>query len=1218
MCLQDKKGRFWIATEGGGLNQYIEKENRFEGYNKNNGFPSDYIYAIFDDNSGNLWLSSNNGIIRYNPDTQENIVFTTNDGLQGMQFLAGAFHKGKSGKIYFGGNDGINHFYPDSIKLSAYVPKLVFTSLKISGNEIYANKNYNGKIFLNKELSYSDDITLSYRENMFSVEFAALEFSASKNIKYTYQIEGLSNEWVNADAQDRKISFTNLSPGKYTIKVKSTNSDGVWCENTKSLILTITPPFWQTWWFRTIILLLIVGSSIAYYKYKTYEIKRKNQELEHKVAERTNEVMQQKEEIQQQAEELEATNEELTAQSDALRMSNDELNQKNDELNQKNNEIERSFKISQVISEFGQRVTSTFDLESINEIVYGYICSIMPTDAFGIGLYKEDRNEIEYIGFIEEGNIIDNFTKSLSSENSLTAWCFNNQKPVFINDLLHEYLNYIKELPNVSTTKKPLSIIHLPLSTNERKIGIIVVNNYKQNVYSQKDLFHLQSLASYITIALDNAEAYKTVNAQKEKLLELDNFKEAMTGMIVHDLKNPLNAIIGLSSMNPEDEMMQMVNSAGNQMLNLVLNILDVQKFENTEVKLNLNESSLWQIADEACNHVSLLIKQKKQNLINTIPAQLIVKTDSEIVVRVFVNMLTNAIKYTPSGGSIRIHQEAIILNEDDYNLCEIIPDSIKSQNKYNTPICIVTVSDTGQGIPADKLHLVFEKFGQVEAKKSGNVRSTGLGMTFCKIVVEAHGGAIWITSEVGVGTNFYFSLPFARNDFSFQNENLLAPNTTKEAPKNSLYDIYLVKENGSSIILNESEVMQYKDELKILIADDDKYSIDVMKNCLSVWGKTLVMFAVSNGKDAVEAAVIIVPDVILLDWEMPQLDGLETLRQIKSIPEFSKIPVAMVTSRSGTSHIQLAFDAGASDYIKKPIDKTEALFRIQTLANIATLLKASQINKTRSVPVGTKYSALILVIDDVFEIRKMIIQALQNEFISMEAENGKDGYRKILEFLPDVIISDINMPEMDGLELCKLIKSNSVTSHIPIIMLTAQTTVPSNIAGLEAGADSYLTKPVMPELLLASVKNQIENREKLRKSFSRIISSQPSEYKVVSSEEIFIAKCIKTIEDRIEDPKFHLDTFVREMGMSYSQLYRKIKYLTNLSVAGLIKSIRLKRARQILENERIPIKELVFRVGFENSKSFRRIFKNEFGVSPIEYAMMFQNKKNKYKNEIE
>jgi len=1210
----DHKKNLWIGTLGG--LKVFDGKNLFVTYNTEDGLCNNNIRGILEDKKGNLWISTDKGLSCFMPPTDpfkkdnKKILFRNyfeSDGLLNNNYINASVFKTKNGEMFFGGSNGLTIFHPDSLKINIFKPPVLLTGFKIFNKElpVYSGQMADSAIrknecFLLQDITYTNEVRLKYDQNILTLVFAALNYLNSQNNMYAYKLEGFDKDWTFC-GQKREVTYTNLDPGKYIFKVKASNNDGIWNETETMLKIIISPPFWQTWWFRTIIILLIIGSTIAYFKYKTYEIKKKNKELERKVNERTNEVMQQKEELQQQAEELEATNEELVAQSDALKMSNEELNQKNDE-------IEKSFKISQVISEFGQRVTSTFDLESINEIVYGYIFSIMPTDAFGIGLYKDDKNEIEYIGFIEEGQKIENFTKSLDSENSLTAWCFNNQKVLFVNDLETEYSLYISALPKVSTNKQPQSIIHLPLSVNERKLGIIVVNSFKKQAYTNKDLIHLQSLASYITIAIDNADAYKTVNAQKEKLQELDNFKEAMTGMIVHDLKNPLNAIIGLSSMNPEDEMMQMVNSAGNQMLNLVLNILDVQKFENTEVKLNLNDASLFEIADEANRQVSLLIKQKKHVLNINILQHTIISTDSEVTIRVFVNMLTNAIKYTPNGGSISINQEAILFNESDYHNSELIPSSIKKQFKFQTPLCLISVSDTGQGIPSDKLHLVFEKFGQVEAKKSGGVRSTGLGMTFCKMVVEAHGGAIWITSEVGKGTNFYFTLPFARNDQSIQNEKLETTFAKVEEITNKLYDIYLVHENGSSEIIAESDLASLNEELKILVADDDKYSIDVLKNCLSAWGKTFLMFAVGNGKDAVNAAKIIIPDIILLDWEMPQLDGLDALKQIKSIPELLKIPVAMVTSRSGNSHIQLAFDAGASDYIKKPIDKTEALFRVQTLANLSELIRMSTFN---SNPDLTEADAigLVLVVDDVFEIRQMVKQVLQKKYLIIEAENGAESISKAKELLPDIIISDINMPGSDGLELCKTIKSNIATSHIPIILLTAQSGLPSNIAGLEAGADSYLTKPFSAELLNAAVKNQIENRETLRKAFSRIITSEPNELEFTSENEKFISQCIKKVEENIANTEFHLESFVKEMSMSYGQLYGKIKFLTNLTVAGFIRSIRLKRAKQILDKEKLSIKELMMRVGFENTISFIRIFKREFGVTPGEYAKRMHEK---------
>ena len=213
------------------------------------------------------------------------------------------------------------------------------------------------------------------------------------------------------------------------------------------------------------------------------------------------------------------------------------------------------------------------------------------------------------------------------------------------------------------------------------------------------------------------------------KLNELDKFKEDMTGMIVHDLKNPLNSIIGLSENN-------IVKQSSKEMLNMVTNILDVHKYEDAEIKLSISNNSIYEISKTAIQQVDFLCGQKNIKLDNRI-RNYFVNVEKEIIERVIVNILTNAIKYTPNNG-------------------KIVLGSIEKPNKFIS----ISVADTGQGIPADKLDSVFGKFGQVVAKKSGMARSTGIGLTFCKIFVEAHGGKIGVESEVGKGTTFWFTLP--------------------------------------------------------------------------------------------------------------------------------------------------------------------------------------------------------------------------------------------------------------------------------------------------------------------------------------------------------------------------------------------------------------------------------------------------------------------------
>jgi len=1177
MCLQDSKGRYWITTEGGGLNQYLEKENKFVHFNKSTGFLSDDVFAVYDDNSGNLWMSTKEGIIKFNPETKQSHLFSPEDGLQGEQFSAGSFFRNKDGRIYFGGSGGVNHFYPDSIKLLENTPNIVFVSFKVFDKEIVANKSYNGKVFLTKELSYCDEVVISYQENVFSIEFAALDYSSPRSLKYKYKMDGVHKQWYEVDADNRRLSFTNLPSGEYILKVKSTNSDGVWCENEKSIKIIITPPFWQTWWFRILILIILVVSAFLYFRYKTNEIRKRNEELERKVTERTHEVMQQKEELQQQAEELEAINEELIAQSDALRLSNVELEASK-------YETEKAFSNSNLISKFGQIITSTFDIESINEMVYSYIKSLMPTDAFGIGIFNPIENQLEYIGFIENDNKIDSFVKKLESTNSLSAWCYNNQKIVFINNLQTEYINFVPELPNASTQKTPQSIIHIPLSTQERKLGILAVNSFNPNAYTEQDLINIQSLASYISIAIDNANAYKSINEKSdelaktnEKLKELDQFKEGMTGMIVHDLKNPLNAVIGISSMFQEDDMWLMVNSAGNQMLNLVLNILDVQKFENTEVKLNLVECPALNIVKEGCKQVSLLIKQKNLSLNIQVDPSIIIKADQEIIVRVFVNMLTNAIKYTPNGGNISIKSVDIFNNQEDVFSSENIDQKIKDNFSLNLPFCLFSVTDTGQGIPKDKQHLVFEKFGQIEAKKSGGVRSTGLGMTFCKMVIEAHGGTIWLTSEVGVGTSFWFTLPFIASNEMIEAENPVSKNfeinlVPQDVKENYPYKIYQCVSKKAKEIKHEEIFNLFENNssvLKIMAVDDDLYSINVYREYLCDLKDDFFYIQTIDLVNTLRIATELMPDIILMDWEMPEISGIELIKHLKHLKKTEHIPIVMTTSRSGNQDIKEAFDTGVIDYIKKPIDKTEMINRMNWIIDYSKfrkpLINKDQVIEHELIIDETTEDALasklsILYAED-NELRSFVTAFLKDNYIIIEAENGKEGLAKALEFIPDLIISDIDMPEMNGIEFCSQLRSNPLISHIPFILLTAQQSEDFKIESFNEGADDYLNKPFNFQLLVSRINNLIKIRKDLRKQFMSEAFTDYSLFCKSDKDKEFLGKLQEAIENNLSDSAFDVDKCAGIVGLSRATLYRKLQSSTGITFNVYLKIIRLKKA---------------------------------------------------------
>ncbi|WP_036691953.1 hybrid sensor histidine kinase/response regulator transcription factor [Pedobacter glucosidilyticus] len=243
-----------------------------------------------------------------------------------------------------------------------------------------------------------------------------------------------------------------------------------------------------------------------------------------------------------------------------------------------------------------------------------------------------------------------------------------------------------------------------------------------------------------------------------------------------------------------------------------------------------------------------------------------------------------------------------------------------------------------------------------------------------------------------------------------------------------------------------------------------------------------------------------------------------------------------------------------------------------------------------------------ILVIEDNDEIREYIRSSLNKSYNIETAENGAIGIEKAFESLPDLIISDVKMPEKDGLELCKILKSNETTSHIPIILLTARTTFIQQLSGLENGADVYLTKPFSLQILRLNIKNLLATRKAMRERFSKEMTFEPTKVIINHADEKFLKRLMLIVEDHIDDSEFDVEQLIDKVGMSRRVLYKKLSALTNMTAADFIKSIRLKKAVLLLENGGFNVSEVAFAVGFNDPKYFTKSFKKQFGKSPREY----------------
>ena len=253
--------------------------------------------------------------------------------------------------------------------------------------------------------------------------------------------------------------------------------------------------------------------------------------------------------------------------------------------------------------------------------------------------------------------------------------------------------------------------------------------------------------------------------------------------------------------------------------------------------------------------------------------------------------------------------------------------------------------------------------------------------------------------------------------------------------------------------------------------------------------------------------------------------------------------------------------------------------------------------------------SNIILVVEDHFDLRNFICEQLvrkdsfgENDYSIVEAEDGQKGLKLAEEIIPDMVISDIMMPNMDGYQLCEKLKTNIKTSHIPVILLTAKASIENKLEGLETGADDYLIKPFNTEELKTRVRNLIRVRKQMREKFQSEMILRPAEVIVPSSQKVFIERLIKIIEEHIEDETFNVEILCNTIGMSRAQIHRKIKAITNQSTSEFIRTFRLQRAADLIKQDAGNMAEIAYKVGFNSQSYFTKSFQEMYGCTPMDY----------------
>jgi signal transduction histidine kinase/ligand-binding sensor domain-containing protein len=433
---EDRNGVLWIGTLGGGLSRFDRMANTRKGdtrkgefttYHETDGLANNVIYGILEDANGNIWLSTNYGLSRFTPRTGTFRNYTTRDGLQSNEFNTGAFLKGRDGRLYFGGMQGMNVFSPDSLRDNGYVPPVVLTGFK----------KFNKPVRLDSSITEVSRIELGADDVFFSIEFAALNFDTPEKNQYRYKLEGFDKNWIDAGTK-REATYTNLDGGTYHFRVKASNNDGLWNEDGAMLTLIVHPPWWKTWWFRALLIVAAIVAVVVGFQWRTRAIRRQKVLLKQEVDERTAELDASNQEIQRQLLILDNQAREIELANSELHLVNTWMEEKNitlAALNAEKNEImgivahdlKNPLSNIRLLARILNKDAHTFDAAGVRELaedietsaerMFDLITNLLNVNAIEQGGMKLEYSPFDMTGLVKQ--VVHNY-RSTAEEKHIT------------------------------------------------------------------------------------------------------------------------------------------------------------------------------------------------------------------------------------------------------------------------------------------------------------------------------------------------------------------------------------------------------------------------------------------------------------------------------------------------------------------------------------------------------------------------------------------------------------------------------------------------------------------------------------------------------------------------------------------------------------------------------------------------------------------------------
>lgn len=505
-------GYVWLGTTNG-LIQYQPSSQEITHYSTKDGLQSNIIQSIIETEDGKLWIGTDKGLSLFDPVSKVAHNFDGSDGLQTAEFNINAVYRNQKGDLFFGGLKGLNIFNPDQLQLNQTKPPVYITGLFLKNKPVTPQNSD----LLEKPVSETKKITLSHDATFLRLEFVAINYRSPDKNQYAYRLKGLQDSWVYTPSSRRDASFSSLPPGKYKFQVKASNNDGLWNDEGTSIDIVVTPPWWDTRMAKSIFAMSIVIGIYVFIRIRTRMFEAQKQELETLVAKRTEALSKANESLQERQEEVLVQNEELQQQAEEIAAQRDRINEQHVALSS-------SYKDMKIVSEVGKDITSSFSIENIFEEVYKDVNLIMDAPTFGIGIYKEASNTLDFMEIDGKDATITTSSDSLEKKTLLSIKCFLTGESTIIRHFSQEFPSY---RPANDSNLINESVVYLPLQSKDKRLGVITVQSLTPKAYSEQHITMLEILASYTATALDNSQAYDIIQG-KNKLIT-DSIRYAQT-----------------------------------------------------------------------------------------------------------------------------------------------------------------------------------------------------------------------------------------------------------------------------------------------------------------------------------------------------------------------------------------------------------------------------------------------------------------------------------------------------------------------------------------------------------------------------------------------------------------------------------------------------------------------------------------------------------------